>query len=296
VLLDRLVNEMAGMLRRVIGEDVRFELELEPGLPTVRIDPGQLEQVVLNLVVNARDAMPRGGSLRIAARPVEVDDTHGHALSILPGPYVALSVSDSGTGIPPEVRERIFEPFFTTKPRGKGTGLGLATSWGIVRQSGGAISLDSEVGRGTTFTLWLPVEIGTPENAEVKRVPTPLPTGSETVLLVEDEPAVRKVTARILRESGYHVLQAGDGIEALVVANAFPDHISLLLTDVVMPGMNGRELAELITASRPGIGVLYTSGYDDDLLGQGIPIETQLLQKPVPPEVLVRRVRAAIDG
>ena len=297
--LNAVVADTESMLRRLIGEDVRLAAVLAPDLWPVRADPGQVEQVVMNLAVNARDAMPRGGRLTIETRNVDLDEayarTHPDARA---GPHALLSVSDTGTGMPPEVRARIFEPFFTTKGLGKGTGLGLATVYGIVKQSGGHVAAYSEVGVGTTFKVYLPrVEkaFGGPKAKSGLLSP---PRGTETVLLVEDEAGVRALTRHVLSRCGYEVLEAADGEEAMRVAAAHRGPIHLLITDVVMPGAGGRAVAEQIAARHPAVRVLYVSGYTDDaVIRHGVLREgVSFLQKPFSPVGLALKVREVLDA
>ncbi|MEW6669002.1 MAG: PAS domain S-box protein [Thermodesulfobacteriota bacterium] len=287
------------MLGRLIGENIRLEVDPVPDLWEVKIDPGQMEQVILNLAVNAKDAMPMGGRLTMTTRNTHLDASFfaGRGIAEAPGPYVMLEISDTGTGISPEIRERIFDPFFTTKELGKGTGLGLSTVYGIVKQNRGFIFVKSEPGKGTAFEIYLPrTEEGQKWEPATEHVHTDA-TGSETILLVEDEDHLEKLAASILTRSGYRVLEARNGEDALAVSGAHNGPIHLLLTDVVMPGMNGRELAERITSLRRGIRVLYMSGYTDDaiapygILEQGV----VLLQKPFTPEALARKVREVLD-
>jgi PAS domain S-box-containing protein len=290
-----MVRDVERMLRRLIGEDIELATRLAPDLGRVKADPGQLEQAVVNLCVNARDAMPTGGKLTIETQNVELDATSVAAHpDVRPGPYVMVAVSDTGTGMTPEVQARIFEPFFTTKEQGKGTGLGLAMVFGFVKQSGGHIGVHSEVGRGATFKLYLP-RVGVGPLAG-KSVPhrTPMPKGTETVLLVEDEDAVRALGRHILTQCGYTVLVAGNGQEALRVMDGHAGRIHLLVTDVVMPGgMGGRQVAEAVTLRHPEVKVLFTSGYTDDaVVRHGVQHQgTHFLQKPFAPTTLARKVR-----
>jgi PAS domain S-box-containing protein len=294
--LNGLLSDLEMMLGRLIGEDVDLVIVPAADLGHVRIDPGQVEQVVVNLCVNARDAMPDGGLLRVETANVVLDAGHAAQHEPLPaGRYVMLAVSDSGCGIEKEVLEKIFEPFFTTKEGGKGTGLGLATVYGIVKQAGGFVWVYSEVGRGTTFKIYLPRIDEPSDKAQLQEAPAPR-RGSETILLVEDEPSLRELTREILQEHGYRVLEAGGGAEALEVARQHPDPIHLLITDVVMPDTNGRALAQALTAIRPGMNVLYMSGYTDDVIARRGVLEpgTSLLGKPFTALDLLRRVREVL--
>jgi two-component system cell cycle sensor histidine kinase/response regulator CckA len=298
--LNELVRRSEKLLRRVLGEDVELVAVLQPDLWSVRCDPGQLEQVVLNLVVNARAAMPRGGKLTIETANANVDERFAASRPWMrPGPYVRLTVRDSGHGMPPEVRERVFEPFFTTKPVGQGTGLGLATVYGIVKQSEGYILVESEPERGATFAVFLPRVT----DAVVRPGPEPPPAviatrGSETILVVEDDRLVREVTVRSLRAAGYAVLAASDGREALEIAARERQPLHLLVTDVVMPGEDGRAVANAVRRHHPEARVLYVSGYaeaaivDRGVLEAGI----EFLPKPFMPSTLLERVRALLDG
>jgi len=298
--LNRLVVDMEQLLQRVIGE--RFNLKTIPAARDGRVkaDPNQLEQVILNLGVNARDAMPNGGTLLIRTSNVRLDGTAPAQMSnpLPSGDYVVLSVTDTGAGMDEETKSRIFEPFFTTKGPGKGTGLGLATVYGIVRQSGGGISVESEPGRGSTFRIFLPHE-----NAPVdyfKEQPAPIERAheSETVLVVEDEEIVRQLVCDVLEQQGYHVLCAAHGREALDLARSFDGPIDLLITDVVMPQMNGQELAETLSFLRPEMKVLFVSGYSDNDLGDHgiLDQHIELLQKPFTPHQLSRKIREIIGG
>jgi signal transduction histidine kinase/ActR/RegA family two-component response regulator len=295
--LNLTVGGLTPMVRRLVGEDIEVDTELADALGTVRVDPGQLEQVLLNLVANARDAMPSGGSLRLTTRNVALTSSAARTIpEARPGQYVALEVEDTGTGMTPEIQARIFEPFFTTKPPGAGTGLGLAMCYGIVRQAEGLILVESEPGRGTRFSVLLPRE-GVQANGEV---PVPLPSpapGRETVLLVEDDPTVRSVTGRMLRELGYTVLEAGSASEARTVAATADGRIDLLLTDVVMPGGSGRELAEALARTQPGLPVVFMSGYTADvILRQGVVQDkVAFLSKPFTADALAEALRRALN-
>jgi signal transduction histidine kinase len=292
--LNTVVANMGRMLRRVIGEDVDLVIVARPGVARVNADPGQIEQVLLNLAVNARDAMPGGGRLTIETADIDLDEEHARLHpGVGPGRHVLLAVTDTGVGMEPEVRERIFEPFFTTKEVGKGTGLGLSTVYGIVQQSGGTIWVYSEPGQGTTFKIYLP---SVSEAAlEADQPPEPPRGGSETVLLCEDEADLRELTRDVLEAYGYRVIQAGDGREALEVAAGFQGQIDLLLTDVVMPRMNGSELARALTRDR-NVRVLYMSGYTETSLVRGDAAPGGFLQKPFSPVVLARAVRERLDS
>ena len=287
------------MLRRLIGENIELVTLPAPGLGLVRVDPGQIEQVLVNMAVNARDAMPEGGKLTIETARVTLDPDSLQFVDLAPGRYVRLSVSDTGLGMSPEVQDRVFEPFFTTKEVGKGTGLGLATCYGIVKQSGGEIRVRSEPGNGSTFEVLLPsLDEDAVAAGEVGR-PNDLPRGSETVLLVEDEPAVRGLAAKVLRHQGYAVLEASNGEEALRVAREHASQdIHLLLTDLVMPQMGGRELAEHFRVRLADTRVIFTSGYPEGAsaipgaAAPGIP----LLPKPFVPESVAVIVREVLDA
>jgi CheY-like chemotaxis protein len=297
--LNHVVAGMGGILSRLIREDIELHTEARTPLPRIKADQGQIEQMILNLALNARDAMLSGGSLVIATGAVELaQPLHGRPGTVRSGSWVTLAVSDSGTGIEPATLPHIFEPFFTTKEPGKGTGLGLATVYGIVQQSGGVILVDSTVGRGTTFTVYLPqVEVtdaaGTAAPAQADG-----PRGTETVLLVEDEEPVRVLARRILIDHGYEVLTAGSGAEALEVAREHRGAIHLLLTDVIMPAMSGREVADRVAAERPDTRVLFVSGYTDEALAHHGVLRPgiQLLAKPFTPRSLAERVRGVLDA
>jgi signal transduction histidine kinase/CheY-like chemotaxis protein len=291
------LQDMDNILRRVLGEDVALDLLLDPNLGWVKVDRGQLQQIVLNLAGNARDAMPQGGCLRIETRNIPVVDGPAKPQSFVkPSNYVAIVVRDSGQGMDAETRARIFEPFFTTKEKGKGTGLGLATVYGIVKQSGGYIWVESETGRGSAFYTLLP-RVPEPASAEVPQKVFAFRSGGETILLVEDDPALRKMAAEVLRDTGYKVLTAPCGADAMQVAAEHPGSLDVLLTDVVMPGMTGRELADQIVARYPRTRILYMSGYTDDAVGNhGLHGQTlRVLQKPFTHDALVRYVRAALE-
>jgi two-component system cell cycle sensor histidine kinase/response regulator CckA len=296
--LSAIADGLRDMIQRLLGEDIALVLELAPDLAGVKADPGQIEQVVLNLVVNAVDAMPDGGVLTIETRTVHVDAVYAaEHPGTRPGPHAMLAVRDTGVGMDESVRRRVFEPFFTTKTLGKGTGLGLSMVYGIVKQSGGSIWFQSEPGHGSRFTIYLPYVTGSP-------APRPAPPaaamarGHETVLVVEDEPPLRDLAARILASAGYTVLQAASGADALALLERHAEPVHLVFTDVVMPGMNGRELAARLATLRPAIRVLYTSGYTEDaILRHGVLDDpARFLSKPYTPSVLRRRIREALDS
>jgi PAS domain S-box-containing protein len=296
--LDSLVAEMHRMLIRLIGEDIALQTTTGKSLGSVKVDPGQFQQILVNLVVNARDAMPGGGKIVVETMNVDLDEgycaTHPY---ISPGRYVMLSVSDTGHGMSDEVKAHIFEPFFTTKERGSGTGLGLATTFGTVKQAGGSIEVYSEAGIGTSFKIYLPrVEEEASPPVKDDR-PQDMRGGSETVLLVEDEDIVRNLCIRILEQLGYKVMQARNGAEAIALTQGYGDRIDLLLTDVVMPGMSGAELATKLVPLQPYMKVLFTSGYTDDaILRHGILEEgVSFIGKPYTPSALARKVREVID-
>jgi len=288
---------MDKMLRRVIGEDIDLMTFLPEFIWRVKADPGQMEQVIMNLAVNARDAMPGGGKLTIETANVELDEEYAHRhIAVKPGRYVMLSMSDTGVGMTPEVRERIFEPFFTTKEKGKGTGLGLSTVYGIVKQSGGNIWVYSEAGEGTTFKIYLPC-VDEPLEELGEEVAKEISRGHETILIVEDEETVRKLAVRVLRRQGYKVLEAPDGGRAFMLCEEYKEPIHLILTDVVMPGMSGRKLVERLKLIHPEMKVFYMSGYTDNaILHHGI-LEpgTNFIQKPFAVESLARKVREVLD-
>jgi len=295
--LNDIINGMAPMNRRLIGEDVEYRTVPAPGLGRIKADPGHIEQVIMNLVVNARDAMPHGGRLTIETAETVLDEAYtSQHLGMKAGPHVMLAVSDTGGGMDKATQQRIFEPFFTTKELGKGTGLGLSTVFGIVKQSGGSLWVYSEVGQGTTFKIFFP-RTDEAETALAPKVELGTLLGSETILLVEDEDQLRTVVRGILQRSGYHVLEAGNGGEALLLCQQHRGAIQLLLTDVVMPQMSGREIAERLQPLRPDMKVLYMSGYTDDaivhhrVLAPGI----LLLQKPITPDNLLRKVREVLN-
>ena len=297
--LNTVVAGLERLLRRLLGEDVDLVVVLTPGLDQVKVDPGQIEQVITNLAVNARDAMPQGGQLTIETQNVTIDEDYArqHGVAVPPGSYVLLTVSDSGVGIDEATRTRIFDPFFTTKGPGKGTGLGLSTVYGIVKQSHGFIWVDSEVGHGTSFKIYLP------QVTEAAGTDRPEPTvvsssGTETILLVEDNAELRKLATRFLEPAGYTVLLASTGEEALQLLERHEEPVHLLLSDVVMPGMSGRQLAERLAQTRPGMKVLYMSGYTSDtILRHGVSdAQGPFLNKPFTVAALLRKVRDVLDS
>jgi two-component system cell cycle sensor histidine kinase/response regulator CckA len=297
--LNSVVIDLEKMLRRIIGEDIRLTTKLQSPLDPVKVDRGQMEQVILNLVVNARDAMPKGGQLLLQTRNVYLSEeyTRDHPYT-RPGHYVVFAVSDTGHGMTPEVKAHIFEPFFTTKGPGVGTGLGLATVYGIVKQSGGSIEVISGPGAGTTFEIYLPrVERAMRTSKSQAGTKRPAPLGSETVLLVEDEDAVRTLSKLILRQSGYTILEASNAEEALAVARRHTQAIHLVVTDVVMPEVGGRELTERLLDIHPEMRVLFVSGYTDDaVFRHGVSeAEVNFLQKPFTPLALASKVREVLD-
>jgi CheY-like chemotaxis protein len=297
--LNAVVAGMEPMLRRLIGEDVELVTVPAADLGRVKADPGQVEQVILNLAVNARDAMPKGGRLILQTANGELDEAvAGRHLEARPGRYVKLEVTDTGSGMDATTQARIFEPFFTTKGPGKGTGLGLATVFGIVRQSGGHIWVYSEPEHGTTFKILLPRIDDVDVEPDARSAERDGDGGSETILLVEDDAALRELTAEMLGERGYAVLEAGSPEEALGIAARQAGPIHLLLTDVVMPQMSGRVLASRMAAARPGLQVLYMSGYTDEALGHHgvLAPGMALLQKPFSASGLAHKVRQALDG
>ena len=296
--LNDVVKETEKLLRRMIGEDILLTAVLDPNLSRIKVDPGQIGQVLMNLAVNARNAMPQGGKLTIETSDIQWEDARAAPHSdCKPGRYVQLTVSDNGCGMSPEIQAHIFEPFFTTKGTGKGTGLGLATVYGIVKQSGGSINLYSDPGHGTTFTIHLPAVDEPLHSLTFDQGAAKVTGGTETLLLVEDEDAVRAIALLALQTQGYTVLQAESGKKALRIIEKHPGKIDLLVTDVVMPGMSGRELAEALCLHNPGLKVLYMSGYtDDSVIRHGIlQAEVAFLQKPYTPLSLAKKVRDVLD-
>lgn len=285
------------MLQRVIGEDVQLICHPAPEACTIKVDRGQVEQVLVNLAVNARDAMPQGGSLTIRTRHIHwAADDVGQLLDVAPGWYIQMAVSDTGFGMNREVLVQAFEPFFTTKGPGKGTGLGLATSYGIVKQHGGHMTIYSEPNMGTTVNIYFPV-VSTTASTTPEFSPAPATGGGERILLVEDDAAVRRIAVRILERLGYLVVEAQNAAEALAILEDEEHQFDLLLTDVVMPGMQGRELAEIVSERRPEIRTLFATGYSQDRVLQGrlVRQEVTVIQKPFTIDGLARAVRQALD-
>jgi two-component system, cell cycle sensor histidine kinase and response regulator CckA len=297
--LNTVLTDLQKMLRRLIEEHVRIDLKLAKDLPLINVDPGQMEQVVMNLTVNARDAMPEGGVLTLETSAVELDEDYASTqVDVKPGSYVCFRITDNGCGIPPEILQRVFEPFFTTKPTGQGTGLGLATVFGIVKQSGGHLTVSSEVGAGTTFTIYLPEATA---DSQVAQVQGPAVAGSlngtETILIVEDDARLRALDQRVLVRYGYNVLVAASCAEAQRICMEHTGDLHLVLTDVVMPGGSGKKIADWIAQNRPSTHVIYMSGYTDNTIMQHglLAPGTQYLQKPFTPEMLARKVREVLS-
>lgn len=298
--LNDLISNIANMLSRLIGENIELIIQTDPELGVAKVDPGQLEQVIFNLVVNARDAMPKGGTLIIKTANTVLGPEHVQQhLEVNPGEYVLLSISDNGCGMSDEVKAHLFEPFFTTKEKGKGTGLGLATCLGIVKQSGGHLWVYSELNQGTTVKIYLPciLEPGVSPSFSPGNVTNLLGDGSETVLLVEDETDVRNLMARTLRQYGYIVLEAGSGEEALQIVEQHCPKLDILMTDVVLPTISGKVLADQVSSLCPGIKVLFTSGYTDDVIALHHVLEpgVAFLEKPFSHRSLVRKIREVLD-
>ncbi len=291
------VRDMEKMMQRLLRAGIVIRLELTEGLGNVLADTGQVEQVVLNLIVNARDAMPEGGTVTVATRAEQLDaETAAESLGIPPGAYAVLEVRDTGSGMDRHTQEHIFEPFFTTKPAGEGTGLGLATVYGIVHQNGGSISVLSEPGLGTTFRIYLPLTEDRPAS-EVAPAPISTLRGNETILLVDDDEQIRHVTGAILRSAGYSVVEARNGTEAVLACERLGSPLHLIVTDVVMPHMGGSELAVYASRIRPGVPVLFVSGYTADRLPlSDVLVRSSILPKPFTPARLLRHVRETLDG
>jgi two-component system cell cycle sensor histidine kinase/response regulator CckA len=295
--LNQVLGGLAEMLRRLIGEDVELTLKPAADLALTRVDPGQIEQMVMNLAANARDAMPQGGRLSIETANVELDNAYARRRAVQPGSYVMLAVTDTGQGMDAATQARLFEPFFTTKEPGKGTGLGLSSVYAIVRQCGGNIFVYSEPGRGSSFKIYLP-RVDTQASARPSKLAPDEARGDETVVLVEDEPLVKNLVSEVLRKSGYQVMEFVNGRDALTRARRHSGHIHLLVTDVVMPGMSGIELARQLAPGRPEMRILFLSGYTDDLVERQGVLQPgrDFLQKPFTPDTLLRRVRALLDA
>src|ERR1041384_5979566 len=297
--LNTTVENVGKMIRRVIGEDIELVTSLDPELGRIKADPGQIEQVIINLAVNARDAMPQGGKLIIETGNIILDEEYTRLhFRVQPGAYVMMAVRDTDFGMEAETQSHIFDPFFTTKEPGKGTGLGLSTVYGIVKQSDGDIWVYSEPGRGTTFKLYLPCVERRAEESDYQESPAIIPRGTETILLVEDEALVRNLAALVLREQGYEVLESSSGEEALRIARYYHGSIHMLLTDVVMPKMSGKELSEQIKLIKPDISVLFASGYTDDaVVHHGVlEADMQFIQKPFTPNTLANKVREVLNA
>jgi PAS domain S-box-containing protein len=296
--LNTLLKDLEKMLRRIIGEDIELLTVLAEDLGRVKVDAGQIEQVIMNLAVNSRDAMPSGGKLTIETANVELDGAYAHRhIAVKPGRYVMLSVSDTGVGMTPQVKERVFEPFFTTKKATRGTGLGLSMVYGIVKQSGGNIWVYSEPGKGTTFKIYLPRIDQPPGEVKIKPVAKEFPRGNETILIVEDEEEVRKLAGKILRRQGYKLLEAPQGGDAFLICEQRTEQIHLLVTDVVMPRMSGPELAKRLRILHPEMKVLYMSGYTDNAIVHHGVLEkgVNFIQKPFTFDGLARKVREVLD-
>jgi PAS domain S-box-containing protein len=298
ISLNSVVLHLEGMLRRVISENIELVIRLDDALSNVSVDPGQIEQVIINLVINSRDAMPNGGQVIIETRNIALDETFAstHA-AVRPGPHVMLAISDTGVGMNQATQLKIFEPFFTTKDPAKGTGLGLSTAYGIVKQSGGDIQMYSEVGHGTTIKIYLPRVGGESRESEAAR-PLRAERGTETILVVDDAVEVCSMAKRVLERAGYTVLAAGSGVEALSLLDHREGPVHLMLTDMVMPGMSGRELSERIATSQPDTKILYTSGYTSDVIVQQGVLDHGLnfIGKPYAISALMSKVREVLDS
>ena len=294
--LNDLLSDMGTMLQRLLREDIELTISTYPRLGLIKADPGQIEQVIINLVINARDAMPQGGKLVLKTANISFEkESANHYPGVEPGSYVRLTVSDTGSGMDADTRAHIFEPFFTTKGQGKGTGLGLATVYGIAEQAGGHIMLESEVGEGTTFHLYLPTVEGGVSGEAHSAAPSPA-RGWETILVVEDQEAVRTLVCEILQKNGYKVLPARDGREAVQLSQTKTNgRIDLIITDVVMPQMGGRELAQMLASSHPETKILYMSGYVDKEISQKEMPGLEFIHKPFTPEALAQKVREVLD-
>ena len=300
--LNELLTNLEKMLRRLIGEDIELSIVPDRSIHRVKLDPGQFEQIVINLAVNARDAMPRGGHLTVETSQVELDDIYAaEHVAVVPGQYVLVTVSDTGRGMTREVRERVFEPFFSTKSKDQGTGLGLSTVYGIVKQHGGSVWAYGEPGTGATFKIYLPIHVEDGSGGQAlldSEEARAVRGGDETLLIVEDEPAVRSLVNRLLSQLGYRLILAQDGLDACRLAGEHPGPIHLLLTDVVMPRLSGPDVARHLTAERPDLKVLYMSGYTDNAIAKHGILEEgiQLLQKPFSMSQLAQHVRQVLDA
>ena len=300
VNLNEIVSNLAPMLRRLIEESIHFEFRLAEDAAPVNVDPNQLEQVLVNLTVNARDAMPQGGTLTVSTANVALDKGYAHAhMDVVPGRHVLLSVADTGHGIPPDVHDRLFEPFFTTKAKGRGTGLGLATVYGIVKQSGGHIVVESEPGAGAVFKLYFPVATAS-RQVQPARAPQPSGevAGTETILVVEDDPRLRVLDERILKRYGYTVLVAPSASDAVRILTEHAAPIHVVVTDVIMPGESGRTVADWVSRHKPTTKLIYMSGYTDDAISRHGVLEpgAHFLQKPFSPEALARKIRETLSA
>jgi CheY-like chemotaxis protein len=298
--LNSAIDGIRNMLAQIAGKNIDLDCRLASNLWTVRADPTEIERVITNLVLNAHDAMPEGGRLVIETSNVEIDEEYaGTHADTVPGPYAMISVTDTGTGMTKDVREKLFEPFFTTKEKGKGTGLGLPSVYGIVKQSGGFVWVYSEPGRGTAFKIYLPRAEEEEETTGSVRTPrSNRKTGAETILLVEDDEEVRKVALRILRRNGYHVLEAANGADALRVCEAAGSGVDLVVTDIVMPEMGGSELAERIREKQPDARILFTSGFTEDAAVRQSFLQPgeAFIEKPFTPATLAKKAREVLDG
>lgn len=296
--LNEVVNNLMKMIRRVIGEHITLDIQDAPGLGTVHADAGQIEQILMNLCVNARDAMPEGGTITIKMHNVTLDEEFCNANNWeKPGRYVCMNIADTGCGMDEKTLGKIFEPFFTTKEIGKGTGLGLATVYGIVKQHEGFINVSSEPGQGTTFAIYLPLMERAASSVSVTEK-KPAPGGTETILIAEDDDIVRRLSQTVLERSGYTVLAANDGLEAMDMFTQHQDAIALVLLDVIMPKLSGLAVFDRVRAMRPDLCVLFSSGYSIDAVHADIHFNanTQMIQKPYHPDDLLRKVRQILDG
>jgi two-component system, cell cycle sensor histidine kinase and response regulator CckA len=297
--LNSVLNDMQKMVRQLIGEDIDIVFSLNNDLGSIRADIGQMEQMILNLLVNSRDAMPQGGTVTVKTQNVYLDEEHARQyIDITPGNYIMLSVADSGAGMDEETQKHIFEPFFTTKPTGMGTGLGLSTVYGVVKQSGGHVTVWSKIGQGTDFTIYLPQIDSEPDPIPQPVAPSELPTGTETVLVVDDDENIRTLVSETLEECGYTVLRAQHGGEALLICQKHRGEIHLMLSDVVMPQIGGRVLAEKLVLLYPNIKMLFMSGYTDDILVRHIVLDANplFLEKPFTMQALACKVREVLDS